>query len=349
MGVYCPETGFSFCADFPKEAGDIGALIQSGGSSTDITRYGALRGLKFSKMVSYGNALDINEMDLLRYLADDPKTRVIIAFIEGLRGDGRDFLELVRYTAAKKPFIVCKAGLSKAGARTTLSHTASLAGSAAVWNIAIRQAGGIPVRDIDDLVNMAVAFSLIKPISGRRIGFGGSGGGRNAVSADQWENAGFEVVPLPSYIKEEFRRRGASLWDTLDNPADRSITIPGDAYTVPALFAEMVKDPNYDFICANVAADDHPYNKETFINGISQTVESYLKLAGESPIPFFLIFSDRPLGTPDLDHWFWREVARLRTLAIEKKVAFFPNVEKAAQAVNELIDYYQRRAKIEHT
>ena len=58
--------------------------------------------------------------------------------------------------------------------------------------------------------------------------------------------------------------------------------------------------------------------------------------------PFFLIFSDRPLGTPDMDHWFWREVARLRTRAIQEKVAFFPTVDKAAQAVNEMITYYQR-------
>ncbi len=343
MGVYCPETGFSFCTDFSKEPGDVGAIIQSGGSSTDIARYGNLRGLRFSKLVSYGNALDINEMDLLKYMADDPKTKVIVAFIEGLRGDGRDFLDLVRYTTARKPFIVCKGGMSKSGARTTMSHTASLAGSSMVWNTAIRQAGGIPVRDIDDLVNIAAAFSLIPPVRGRRIGTGGSGGGRNTVSCDEWEDNGFEVVPLPQSIREEFKKRGAILWDCLDNPADRSITVPGDAFTVPALLLEMARDPNFDFICANVAADDHPYNKETFVDWISNTVEGYLKLPKQTTKPFFLIMSDRPLASADMDHWFWREVARLRARAIEEKVAFFPTVDKAAQAINELIRYYQRK------
>jgi acyl-CoA synthetase (NDP forming) len=342
MGVYCPESGFSFCADFGKESGDVGAIIQSGGTSTDIARYGALRGLKFSKLVSYGNALDINEMDLLKYLADDPRTRVIIAFIEGLRGNGRDFMELVRYATSRKPFIICKGGLSEAGARATMSHTASLAGSSAIWETAIRQANGIPVRDIDDLVNMATAFSLVKPLKGRRIATGGSGGGRNTVSVDQWEKAGFDVVPLPLNIKEEFKRRGAILWDTLDNPVDRSITVPGDAFTVPALLKEMAGDPNYDFVCANVAADDHPYNKETFVDLISTVVEGYLKMSKEITKPFFLIFSERPLGTPDMDHWFWREVARMRTRAIEEKVAFFPSVDKAAEAINEIIKYYNK-------
>ncbi len=225
-----------------------------------------------------------------------------------------------------------------------MSHTASLAGSSAVWNTAIRQAGGIPARDIDDLVNLATAFSLIPPIKGKRIGTGGSGGGRNTVSVDEWESHGFEIVPLPRSIKEEFRKRGAILWDCLDNPADRSIVVPGDAFTVPALLKEMALDPNYDFICANVAADDHPYNRETFVDWISSTVEAYLKLAKESPKPFFLIFNERPLGTPDMDHWFWREVAHLRTRAIEEKVAFFPSVDKAAEAVKELIQYYAKHA-----
>jgi len=343
MGVYCPESGFSFSTDFPKEKGNVGAMIQSGGSSTDVTRYGALRGLRFSKLLSYGNAIDINEMDLLKYLGDDPETKIILAFIEGLRGNGRDFLELVRKTTAKKPLIICKGGLSRSGARVAMSHTASLAGSSLVWNTAIRQAGGIPVRDIDDLVNVAVAFNFIRPIKGRRVGTGGSGGGRNTVSVDEWESKGFEVVPLPQEIREEFRKRGALLWDCLDNPADRSITIPGDAFTIPALLMEMAKHQNYDFVCANIAAEDHPYNEETFVSWVASNTDGYVRLHKEGPKPFFAICSDRPLGIKDMDHWFFREVAKIRTRLIEEHVAFFPTVDKAAEAINEQIWYYQRK------
>jgi acyl-CoA synthetase (NDP forming) len=339
MGVYCPETGFSFCTDFPKEKGNVGAMIQSGGSSTDITRFGALRGLRFSKVVSYGNALDINELDLLKYFSDDPQTNVIIAFIEGLKSDGREFLELVRKTSAKKPFIVCKGGKSKAGARSTMSHTASMAKSSRVWDIAIRQAGGIPVRDLDDLIHMAVGFSFIPPIKGKRLGTGGSGGGRNTVSVDEWEDNGFEVVPLPQGIREEFKRRGAELWYCLDNPADRSISVPGDPFTVPTLLMEMAKHPDFDFICANVAPDDHPYNQETFVEWIGSTVNGYVTLHRESPKPFFLIFSERPLGIADMDYWFWREVAHLRTKIIDAGVPFFPTVDKAAEVLNAMIAY----------
>jgi acyl-CoA synthetase (NDP forming) len=172
MGIYCPESGMSFGYDFPGEKGTVGAVIQSGGNSVDLINFGALRGLKFSKVVSYGNALDINEMDLINYLADDPDTKIIISFIEELREDSRDFLELVRKTSKVKPVIICKGGKSVAGARCTISHTASIAGGSQIWDTVIRQAGGIPVRDIDDLVHLAVAFCFLRPIKGRNVGTG---------------------------------------------------------------------------------------------------------------------------------------------------------------------------------
>ena len=151
------------------------------------------------------------------------------------------------------------------------------------------------------------------------MGTGGSGGGRNTVSVDEWESKGFEIVPLPQYIREEFKRRGAMLWDCLDNPADRSITVPGDAFTVPALYLEMAKNPNYDFICANIAADDHPYNRETFVDWIASNVEGYIKLDKESPKPFFTIFSERPLGTVRYGPLVLAGIRPLRSRLIEEK------------------------------
>jgi acyl-CoA synthetase (NDP forming) len=348
MGVYCPGSGFRFFEDASRLKGGIGGFIQSGGSSTDVIRYGAMCGLRFSKLVSYGNALDINEMDLLQYLYDDPQTKVIIAFIEGLRGDGKAFLDLVRKTSLKKPFIVVKGGMSKAGARATMSHTASLAGSSLVWETAIRQAGGIPVKDIDDMVNLATAFIFLPRIKGKRVGTGGSGGGRNTISADQWEAHGFEVVPLPKEIKEEFKRRGSVVWDEIDNPADRSITVLGDAYTVPALLTEMAKHPSYDFICANVAAEDHVFNLETFRQFVGKSLEGYIQLYKQGIKPCVIICATRPVSLRDTDYWLWKEVINLKTRLVEEKVPFFPSVDKAAEAINELIwayDYRDKRQK----
>jgi len=112
------------------------------------------------------------------------------------------------------------------------------------------------------------------------------------------------------------------------------------------LLEDMAKNKNYDFICANIASEDHPYNQATFIDFIASNVYDYIKMAKTSPKPFFTIFSERPLGTKDMDHWFWREIAKLRTSLIEAGIASFPSVDKAAEAVNEIIRYYQRRDSV---
>ena len=133
LGVYCPKSGLSFGFDFPKEQGPVGAMMQSGGNSTDLINISGLRGIRFSKVVSYGNALDINEIDLLEYFAEDEETQVLLCFMEGLKGDPKKFFQLLRKTVKRKPVIFCKGGRTSAGSRWTYSHTASLAGSAKIW------------------------------------------------------------------------------------------------------------------------------------------------------------------------------------------------------------------------
>ncbi|HXZ30128.1 MAG TPA: CoA-binding protein, partial [Dehalococcoidia bacterium] len=77
MGIYCPQSRLSFSAAFPKESGPVGVISQSGGNSIYLVRQAALRGIRFSKVISYGNACDINENDLLEYLATDADTKII--------------------------------------------------------------------------------------------------------------------------------------------------------------------------------------------------------------------------------------------------------------------------------
>ena len=342
LGVFCPGTGLAFGFDFPREPGRVGALIQSGGNSTDLMHIAALRGIRFSKVVSYGNALDINEIDLLQYLTDDPETEIILSYIEGLRGESREYLELVRRAAAKKPVVICKGGRTAVGSRMALSHTASLAGSTNLWETAIRQAGAVPVKNLDQMVNMAVAFSFLPVIKGKNVGIVGAGGGRSVLSADEWEENGFTVPPLPYEIRAELKRRGSQLWDWLDNPADISI-MPGDPLTMTDVLAEIVKHPVFDFIAAD-AEEDPPFSKEAFIRHLKEDMEGYVKIGREGAKPFLIIFDERSPGINEMDSYIHRTRAELRSLLVREGLPFFPSVAEAANAVNELITYYRRRA-----
>lgn len=342
LGIFCPASGLAFGYDFPKEPGNVGAMMQSGANSTDLVHISALRGVRFSKVVSYGNALDVNESDLLEYFADDTETRVLLCYIEGLRIDRENYFKLIQKAASKKPVIVCKGGRTRAGARWSLHHTASPAGSIDNWEKQIRQAGAIPVRNLDEMANMAVAFSLLPPVKGKRVGIGGGGGGTCVLAADQWEENGFEVPPLPQEIREEFKRKGSQLWDWVDNPADWSILAAGDPYTIEAVLLEMSQHPDFDFISACVG-EDHPFWKDHFIQELTANVEGYIKVNKAGHKPLLVICAERSLGITEMDSWRYRTFASLRTRLIEERIPFFPTVNQAAQAVTELIDYYQKK------
>jgi hypothetical protein len=174
MGLYCPSGKIAFMPNSPVEPGPVGFLSQSGGNAGDVIFAAAPRGIRFSKIVSYGNAADLNECELLEYLAEDPETEIVIAYIEGVR-DGRRFFHALRRASARKPVVVLKGGRTEAGERAVFSHTASLAGSARVFDAVLRQAGAVRVDSLDELVDMAVAFRFIGPPAGGAWG-GGPGG-----------------------------------------------------------------------------------------------------------------------------------------------------------------------------
>ncbi len=346
LGSYCPGSGVSYHYNFPREPGEVGAFIQSGGNSQSLVLLGNKRGLRFSKVVSYGNAIDLNQNDFLEYLTRDPETKIILAFIEGLRGDGRTFLELLRKATRIKPVVILKGGRSRAGARQVTSHTSSLAGDQNIFETAIRQAGAVPVRNLDELINQAVAFQLLPPIQGVKVGIGGGGGGRCVLSADEWEENGFEVPPLPKEIREYWKGKGSVLWNWIGNPADRSISGPGgDPYEFTEHMIELSKHPDFDFIAANVT-EDYPTEKETFLQALKAEVEGYIQIHRASRKPFILIQGFRPYDAAQMDNWEQRALAEMRTRCLEEKLPFFTDVDQAAKAVRELINYYKRKEQI---
>jgi len=113
MGVYCPKAGLSYAPDYPTESGPVSFMCQSGGNAIYFTRYAAQRGVRFSKLISFGNAADINENELMEYFTADPETEIIAAYIEGFK-NGRCFSQAVRKAAAVKPVIIMKGGLTEA-------------------------------------------------------------------------------------------------------------------------------------------------------------------------------------------------------------------------------------------
>ncbi|MCJ7744273.1 MAG: CoA-binding protein, partial [Dehalococcoidales bacterium] len=116
LGIYYPKSRLSFSPIFPRESGVVGFISQSGGNSNYLVRQAALRGVRFSKGISYGNACDLNEADFLEYLAVDPETKIIAMYIEGLK-DGKRFRRALEVATKEKVVVLLKGGLTEGGAR----------------------------------------------------------------------------------------------------------------------------------------------------------------------------------------------------------------------------------------
>jgi len=222
MGIYYPKGGLAFVSDSSNEAGPVGLICQSGGNAIYLIRQAAQRGIRFSKAISYGNAADVNESDLLQYLADDPDTKIITAYIEGVK-HGRRFKEALKKAASVKPVIVLKGGTSEIGAVAAASHTGALSGSDRVWGGLLQQVGAIRVANLDELIDMAVAFSYLPSPAGRRAAILGVGGGATVLLADDCAHAGLTVAPFPEATRSKLSSLlGREAGTILNNPIDLS-------------------------------------------------------------------------------------------------------------------------------
>jgi acyl-CoA synthetase (NDP forming) len=178
--------------------------------------------LRFSKVVSIGNQVDLAAADYLDYLGADPQTRVIGAYLEGIP-NGRDFLRRVGETSARKPVIIWKAGKTGAGARAVASHTASLAGSYSVWDAAFKQAGVIGADHLDELIDFVAAFGCPYLPAGKRVGVIGEAGGGGAAACDACEAIGLHIYEFPGPVQQELREAlvgAAAPFSSVRNPVD---------------------------------------------------------------------------------------------------------------------------------
>jgi len=181
MGIYCPASGLSFFPGLSKEPGPLGIVSQSGSLANILARMGPQMGLYFSKVISIGNESDLSSADFLEYLGEDPQTRIIGAYLEGVR-NGRRFFRALARAASQKPVILWRAGLTREGARAAASHTGSLGSAREIWESVVRQSGAVSIHGFEPWVDALMAFSLLPEAKGRSMAVV-SGPGGLAVSA----------------------------------------------------------------------------------------------------------------------------------------------------------------------
>ncbi|MFA4640337.1 acetate--CoA ligase family protein [Pyrococcus kukulkanii] len=223
--------------------GGLALISQSGAFGGAALAMGNEEGVGFSAFVSYGNASDLDESDFLKYFADDPNTKVIALYIEGVK-DGRKFMEALKYATSKKPVIILKAGKSKSGARAAQSHTGSLAGSYEIYKAVFRQTGAIEVEEMEELFDAAKAFEMYSR-AGKRVAVVTNSGGPGVLATDKLERLGLEIAKLSDKTVEElktFLPPQCSVKNPIDLIAD------GDYDRYRRTIEVVCKDENVDSI-----------------------------------------------------------------------------------------------------
>ena len=228
----------SFAHGMPPP-GNIAFLSQSGAFCTAILDWALGNNVGFSKFISLGNKADLSEVEFIQYLAEDPETKVILIYQEGVN-DGRAFMEAARQVVKKKPIIVLKAGGTAAGARAASSHTGSLAGSDKAYESAFKQVGIIRARSVRELFDFARAFATQPVPQGDAVGIVTNAGGPGIIATDAVENS---VLKMAGFNKDtiEKLRKALPPAAAFYNPVD--IVGDGDAQRFKNALELVADDP----------------------------------------------------------------------------------------------------------
>lgn len=175
--------------------GNISLISQSGGFGAAALDYMAGNMMGVRAFVSLGNRCDVDEHELLDYFQQDEKTKVILLYVEGLKG-GREFLDAARRFTKLKPIVALKSGRTEAGARAAASHTAALAGVDKIYDAAFTQSGIVRAQTLEEFFDMGKALQFQKPALGNHISILTNAGGPGIIAADACIESGLKVDRL---------------------------------------------------------------------------------------------------------------------------------------------------------
>ncbi len=241
----------------PKN-GNVAFLSQSGTIGIAFMEHSYPFGM--SKMISYGNRSDVDEADMIWYLAEDPQTKVIGLYVEGL-GDGRKFINTAKKVISerKKPIVVFKNGRTSRGAKQAASHTGSLGGTYNVVKGAFSQSGIISVDSYDELTASLKALSWQPLPQGSRVGMVTNGAGPIIAAIDQFERLGLQVANLSDQSKTSFKSHYPPTY-VIGNPCDVTGSANADDYKFA--IQTFMDDPNIDIIMPWFVFQDDPLEEK---------------------------------------------------------------------------------------
>lgn len=269
----------SFARAMPEE-GNIAFISQSGALCTAVLDYANAKHIGFSKFVSFGNKADIDEIDLLNYLKDDPKTKVILMYLEEVT-NGKALMEAAKKVTAEtgKPILAIKSGRTAEGASAAASHTGSLAGSDEITNAAFEQAGIIRCENLEEMFDYAKAFAYQPLPKSKNMAIITNAGGPGVLATDKAINSGLSLGKFEE-TTTRILKKSLPAAANIKNPVDVIGDARADRYNVA--ISAAIKDKNIDGV--NVILTPQSMTE------IEAIAEDIVKVVNQSDKPVYTSF-----------------------------------------------------------
>jgi acyl-CoA synthetase (NDP forming) len=359
MGIYVPDEQISFTEEAPPEdSGNVFVASQSGVLAAEFIFRLASRGIRFSKVVSFGNAADLGVHDFLDYAANDEQTKYVITYIEGI-SNGKKFLSSLKKCALKKPTIVLKGGVTDSGARAASSHTGSLAGSAEIFTAICNQYGAITVESIEEAQDVLVTLqSSLSHINDSNIISISSGGGNSVLSSDIMDKYGMRLSAIDKLVKIQLRKFIPLAGTSIDNPIDFGVGMD-QVDILRKLFVTLSKNKNVSSIFYsyglmpwmkpnNSKASSLNSNKNNNIikklvthkkkhtHSAEGLIIELSKIQKKIKVPIVIIHRSRISGSLD-------DINQIATLCLKHNVAFFDSITRASKIIKKITRWNKDR------
>jgi len=336
IGVYCPDRKIPY-GPSPRigVSGSVGFISQSGGIADKLIQIGVARHINYSKGVSFGNGIDLDASDFLQYLAADPKTAIVGAYLEGTR-NGRRLFATMKEVTKVKPLVIWKGGRTKVGAEAAMSHTGSLASSATVWSVAIEQSGAIEVHNLEELADSLLVFQQLGCWRGNNVaiigGFGGGGGGISVSASDACMENGLKLPPLSSKTREKLTNLLGEVGSILRNPIDVSQAIGRGLSNLFEAIESVMEDPIIELVLIQEDMDIllryFSWEEAKRIN------DFFIELRNRQNKPLVAVL---PLDS------FEPERLDIEQILLKASIPIFSTMERAAKAIARINRYFSSK------
>lgn len=327
MGVYSPISHLACFPGLPTQPGALGFVSQSGSLMNLFVRACAAEEIYFSHAVSCGNSADVGIPDLLTWLGRDERTRVVCSYCEGV-AQPRDLMAALQETVPRKPLIMWKVGLTKAGSRAAASHTGAMTGEGALWKSLFRQFHVLDVYDIEEMLDLTTAFYHLGPhrTAGRIVILSGPGGPAVAA-ADAVERNGLSMAVLREKTVSRLKAVLPPTGTSPSNPVDVGLS----GSLTPSLYQEALQavlgDPDVDAVLSLVAGRTVE-TREAYVQGVLAAQQETDKHIIAIAYPGSFQFGGDDLLTP------------LR----QSGIPVYTTPERALRAYARMLGYYRFRA-----